>query len=111
MSRHRDEFIAQLAKELPRKFSAYTVAQLAGKLCRISARMNRHATNLCNIPDYQPQFEHAAARAEVELLKLLDGTGIKRFQLNGDPRGAGLKIEFPSHARNGFDDLYGVPDR
>lgn len=66
---------------------------LCRKLRRLENAMNRHATNLCNLPDYQPIWEAEKVKAGKRLLAILGKTNLEHVFFNSDARGYTLKID------------------
>lgn len=107
MLRDKLEFVAVLQRELPEQ-SVYSVVSLAQKLMRLGATHCRLCTQWCNGPwDDKDEKRLDRVRERIELT--LNGTGIKAA-CGGDPRGATVKLTFPSKVSNSFaGDGYCVP--
>lgn len=110
MTRRRepsDEAIlaARLQRAYP-SLSPYSSASLAQQLCAIERMQRRHAENWCNEPDYQcemPRWERGKvsigrriAKWQTRLAELgVIARGSPAIELEGDPRGAVLKVRLP----------------
>lgn len=130
----RDQLVAQLARELP-QCSTWQVGDLARKLLRAGATLQRLAEAQCN-GDYPydegrqnhpawyyticPECEQSVrtsalkvgvcpdCRIQVRIKALLEPYGMTAI-FGGDPRGAVLKVIPPSYAeRNAGRDLHNL---
>jgi hypothetical protein len=76
---------ALLELGLPIQFSSLK------ELVRLERKAHRAAENYCNLPDYD--YDKAELRIENRVKELFGGKLPEGFFINGDPRGAALKIE------------------
>lgn len=115
MSRREPSDEAILAARLQRAYpslSPYSSASLAQQLCAIERMQRLHAERWCNDPDYQcemPRWEAGKRRIDTNLQRMRDRIGelhehygkpviAPEFELQGDPRGAVLKVRLPGEA-------------
>jgi hypothetical protein len=98
---------ARLARAYP-ALSCYSAARLAEKLCAIERAQRRHAVRDCSEEWYtrgqegKTPRDRAAKRIDRRMLNWLDFLGLYSgnriappYSLEGDPRGAVLRIQFP----------------
>jgi hypothetical protein len=96
----RFEFVAVLAQEIPH-LKPVMIADLAQALMREGAKQSRLACALCNDAIAPQKLDVRIRRVREKLFRLVDAFGIK-VVCGGDPRGATVKLIFPSGRSNCF---------
>lgn len=97
------ERTAELAVHLGRLCTALAIPQSANKLARIAGQLmrlersaQRNAEQLCNVADYQPDFDRNRALHKKRISKILTDLGVQMtVELHGDPRGSCLVLFHP----------------
>lgn len=69
----------------------------------LAKSMDRHAVNLCNVPDYQETYDKAVSKAREKVLNMVlkhnndlfpnNQIEFKQFNFTGDPRGQVMSIK------------------
>jgi len=96
------EFIAIMAKELPKEWGGYAIRHWCFRIMRVSTTLQRLGEELCNIPmseKQQARHEKKDDQAESLAKRILAEVGMTAV-IGGDPRGAAIKIIVPSGKTN-----------
>jgi hypothetical protein len=108
ITKQKYEFVARLARELP-KMPVHQVVALAQKLMSQGSRYGGLAEAFCNGYVVQDEYEARTERIEQRVAKLLEGTGIV-VDYQNDPRGVTVRLKFKSGVSNTFgNDGWAVP--
>jgi hypothetical protein len=107
------ERAAELAAIIARRssLSPYQIASHVLHLQRIARQAVTIATNLCNVPGYQPVFDRRMAALRKHAATLCDvlGTGFQsglplfNVKLGGDPRGPCCRLWIDGEPGDGYD--------